>query len=175
MGDDQKTEMLKEVFSQYWQHVRHQETQRFTFLTTYAIITAGIFAFVEDSGVKTLLLLFVILLSVIGILVTIAWRVAFYKYLSKANKVLVEGGLKDFLPTAKTGAKKPLSAHKAFLCFYNLILSASAAWIIWFQSDQNIRLAIFISIAVLLGFSFVTFRVSRYFEKPFKEEKKETT
>jgi len=174
----QKIEMLKEIFSQYWEHVRHQETQRLSFMNSYAIITAGIFTIVfsplfeRDPGVKMLLLGFVIALSIIGILITIAWRVAFLEYLSKANKILEEQGLKHLLPYAGISAKKPVTVHQAFLCFYNLILTASLATIIWFQSNKNICLTLWISIPVLFVFSVATYKANLYYEKPFKVEGK---
>ena len=181
MENAQKLEMLKEIFSQYWQHARHQEIQRLSFMNSYAIITAGIFAIVfsklfeNEPGVRILLLGFVITLSIIGILITIAWRVPFLEFSSKANKILEEEGVKYLVPYGGKKPKKLVRAHQAFFCFYNLILAASLASIIWFRSDKNICLALWISIPVLVVFLLATFKVNSYYEKPVKPEEKKTT
>jgi hypothetical protein len=178
MENTPNIEMLKEIFSQYWQHVRHQETQRLNFMNAYAIITAGIFAIVfsplfeKDPGIRILLLGFVITLSIIGILTTIAWRVAFLEYLSKANEILEEQGIKHLLPYAGISVKKPVTVHLAFLCFYNLILDASLASVIWFQSNKNICLTFWIAIPVLCILLLGTYKANTFFEKPYRAEGK---
>lgn len=179
MGDNQKTEMLKEVFSQYWQHARHQETQRLSFMQHCAVITGGIFTIAFSvSGLqkeaKILLLLLAVALAISGILITLAWRVSFLQYTSRAHDILKRQMFNDFLPYARIKKKKIMPAHEVFLLFYNLILAMCVASIILIRSTcTNYCLLLWISILVFVFTGGATLVGNYYCEKPYKEENQE--
>ena len=59
-------ENLRKIYEQYWLHARHQETQRLWFTNIYAVIAAGVFAYlghVEDYTIKVTLLTFLTILG----------------------------------------------------------------------------------------------------------------
>jgi hypothetical protein len=79
-------ELIKSIFEQQWLHVRHVENERLWFTNIYAAIMAGVLAFISKGSEETSfefympLLLFLILLSVIGIIVIMRLGLAFYQH-----------------------------------------------------------------------------------------------
>lgn len=174
-------EILRETFAQYWQHVRHQETQRLSFMSTFSIIAVGVFTliftkFLMDQILAQILLLgLVILLAVMGIFATISWRIAYLQYKSLAEKVLRLNGinLSDFVSYAEIPREKPMSAHFAFLCFYDLIMTISVALILWISFGKKFSWLIFIiSSLALIIFLVITYSVNTNYEKRYLDKKK---
>lgn len=79
-------ELIKSIFEQNWLQVRHVESERLWFTNIYAAIMAGVLAFigrgVEEASFSFYvpLLLFLILLSVIGVIVVLRLNLAFYQH-----------------------------------------------------------------------------------------------
>ncbi len=175
----EKTEILREMFAQYWQHIRHQETQRLSFISTFSIIAVGVFTLIfteflkSQIGAQILLLSLVILLAIIGIFATISWRVAYLEYKSITDKVLRlnEINLADFVPYAERPRRKPMSAHFAFLCFYDLIVTVAVALILWISFGKEFSwLILIISSLALVIFLFITYSVNAHYEKPYHDQ-----
>jgi hypothetical protein len=171
-----KIEILRETFAQYWQHVRHQETQRLSFINTFSIIAVGVFTLIfteflkNQIGAQILLLSLVILLAIVGIFATISWRVAYFEYKSIADKTLELNGinLADFVAYAERPRRKPMSAHLAFLCFYDLIMTVAVALILWISFGKKFSWPILIiSLVILVIFLIITYFVNRHYEKPY--------
>lgn len=169
--DGDEKEMLKEIFNQYFDHARHQERQRLSFLNYYIIVVGIIFAVIFSQALfgeiklKILLLIFIMLLSVIGFLMTIVWRIAFLAYISKALKILNSNDLKPFLPYKNVRIKKPFTAFELFLFFYGLIFSATVALTIYFwRGDFNLSLVIFVVIDI------IAYLISRLINKTHKNK-----
>ncbi len=177
-----KIEILRETFAQYWQHVRHQETQRLSFINTFSIIAVGVFTlifteFLMNQIVAQLLLLgLVILLAVMGIFATISWRIAYLQYKLLADKALKLNGINlfDFLSYVEIPREKPMSAHFAFLCFYDLIMTISLVLILWISFGKKFSwFILIISSLALVIFLVITYSVNNHYEKPYHEQKEQ--
>ena len=73
-------ENLIKIYEHYWLHAMHQETQRLWFTNIYAVIVAGVFAYlgyVENHIIKVSLLTFLTILSLFGYLMTHSWNIPF--------------------------------------------------------------------------------------------------
>lgn len=178
----EKIEILRETFAQYWEHIRHQETQRLSFINTFSIIAIGVFTLIfteflkNQIGAQILLLGLVILLAVIGILATMSWRIAYFEYKSIADKVLRLNGINlfDFVAYTERPRRKPMSAHFAFLCFYDLIVTVAVALILWISFGKEFSwLILIISSLALVIFLFITYSVNAHYEKPYHEQKEQ--
>jgi hypothetical protein len=177
-----KIEILRETFAQYWQHVRHQETQRLSFINTFSVIAVGVFTLIfteflkNQTGAQILLLGLVILLAVIGILATMSWRIAYLEYKSIADKALELNGinLADFVAYAERPRRKPMSAHLAFLCFYDLIMTVAVALILWlsFRKELSCLILVLSSLALLI-FVIITYSVNTHYEKCYLDQKEQ--
>ena len=174
-----KTQLLRETFAQYWQHIRHQETQRLSLINTFSIIAVGVFTliftkFLMNQIVAQILLLgLVILLAIMGIFATISWRIAYLQYMSLAKKVLKLNGINllDFVPYTEIPRRKLTSAHFAFLCFYDLIMTVSVTLILWISFGKEFSwLILIISSLALVIFLFITYSVNAHYEKPYHDQ-----
>jgi len=121
-------ENLRRIYEQYWLHARHQEVQRLWFTNIYSMIVAGTFAyFGAIKGFSTSLLVFLILLSILGYLVTYSWNIPFVIYSRLAEEIAVrEWDLpKDYRRFTKyrKGYEfgKKVSANTVFIGFYSLM------------------------------------------------------
>jgi hypothetical protein len=86
------------VYEQYWQHARHVENELLTFTSFYAVIVAGSFIFLNpNSGIEsTIVMIFVMFLSIFGFFFNYNLRIPFIKFILKAELIAIkELGLKD--------------------------------------------------------------------------------
>ncbi len=136
-NEDSKNSYLEKVYEQYWLHARHAENQRLWFTNIYAIIVAGLFAYMATKDIedekKIIILFFLIILSLFGYFVTHAWNMPFVDYSRLAEKIsILEWKLNDnYWHFAKAGRYKRIypfriSAAKAFIAFYSLMLGLFA-------------------------------------------------
>lgn len=92
-----RTEDSRIVYEQYWQHARHVENELLTFTSFYAIIVAGSFIFLKsNSGIEnTIIMIFVMFLSIFGFFFNYNLRIPFIKFILKAELIAIkELGLK---------------------------------------------------------------------------------
>lgn len=126
--------MFEDVYEQYWLHARHQETQRLSFTNIYAIIVAGVFAFLgviykleitdeyDYLPLKVLLIIFLLILSLFGYLLVLTWNYPFVLYSRLAEKLSKhEWDLpKPFLRFENKEYKKSIiRATTLFILFYS--------------------------------------------------------
>jgi len=130
MGEEEKeveqTELLKAVYEQHWLHARHVENERLWFTNIFAVIVAGLLAFIftsENNGTPNLFAVYGGLL----ILGLSPWRAPFFMRTEIAEKILRNNQLEIYSSFPPEYRKiKPLwiSAHELFLYFYALIAAA---------------------------------------------------
>jgi hypothetical protein len=148
---------LKGIYEQYWLHARHQETQRLWFTNVFAVIVAGVFAYMGKSNDDTYdvyLLLFLTILSILGYFLTHAWNIPFVIFTRLAEKMaIIEWDLpRDYQRFTKYGDikyRKPVSASKMIMIFYSLMISVFGMMLITkvFEiSDYSISILILIAI-----------------------------
>lgn len=100
--ENEKAESLRELLRQHWQHSRHIESERAWFMSVYAAITGGMFAFIAYTGAQNWWpLYFIIVLTFVGFVLTIRWTYAFECLREKVNKlasiVWLESSVKELL------------------------------------------------------------------------------
>jgi hypothetical protein len=124
-------ENLKTVYEQYWLHARHQEVQRLWFTNVFAVIVAGVFAYLgnsPDGAYSIYLLFFLMVLSILGYFLTHAWNIPFVIFTRLAEKIAIfEWNLpKEYQRFTKYGKieyRKPVSASKMIMIFYSLMIA----------------------------------------------------
>ena len=173
MVDEKEIQLAREIFAQYWLHVRHQELQRLTFTSIYAAIVAGTLAYLAAIEMpfpfSILPMIFLMILSLLGILVVIAWRIPFLEYMLKARKILQKYGFKEFNPYEGIKAKKPMTVYRAFLRFYELTFSLMCALIVCsFVNNLMFSMCAFILSIIIL--EILTYHLTKMYEKPFRQE-----
>ena len=103
---------LEKVYEQYWLHARHQENQRLWFTNIYAVIVAGLLAYIgvfqknlglfpipysrvwTYSPIEIVLVLFLTILSILGYVATHSWNIPFAIFSRLAEEIAVcEWGL----------------------------------------------------------------------------------
>lgn len=171
-----KIEILRETFATYWEHVRHQETQRLSFLNTFSTITVGVFALIftefliNQTIAQILLLVLVILLAIMGIFATISWRIAFQEYKSLADSILerTEIGLKELVPYKNRPRRKPMSAHFAVVVFYDLVIALSSALLLWllYGKKYNCYIVVLSSTVLVISLALSSYVATNYEKRP---------
>jgi len=89
MGEEEKeveqTELLKAVYEQHWLHARHVENERLWFTNIFAVIVAGLLAFMftsENNGTPNLFAVYggllILGLSLLGYFLCLSWRAPFF-------------------------------------------------------------------------------------------------
>ena len=83
--------MKEELFKEMLSHARHQEKQRHAFLSIFIAIFAAVISFyftTENSTGNDSILLFLLVISTIGYMLTIIWNNAYFKYKYLAGIIL---------------------------------------------------------------------------------------
>lgn len=150
MEEKVREELLKSVYEQHWLHARHVENERLWFTNIFALIVAGLLAFlgtVEDEELLSLFAVyagcFIFILSILGYFLCLTWRAPFVEHTTLANKMLKDSLLKRYAPYATEAFRKIklgwITAHELFLYFYALmagvglflLLYIGLAWSYW--------------------------------------------
>lgn len=163
-----KDENLRRVYEQYWLHARHQETQRLWFTNIYAVIVAGVFAYFGavkgHSTIETPLLIFLMVLSLFGYLMTYSWNIPFTIFSRSAEEIAIrEWDLPEeyqrftkyregYEYHKRIGLGKisiRISSGRVFMGFYSLMMGVFIA--LFFQTACNItnyRVVLLIAVSV---------------------------
>lgn len=179
-------ENLRKIYEQYWLHARHQELQRLSFTNIYAVVVAGVFAYMGathvEEDIKSLLLFFLMLLSFFGYSMIHFWNVPFVIFSYLAEEIAIR---ELNLPVeyarftehntrwekynkAKRLGRLPIrDVRDVFIAFYSLMIAIFGALIfgeLIFQKMQNaflvccnIKIIHIIIIQILLGVIIFTF------------------
>lgn len=134
MEEKARVELLKSVYEQHWLHARHVENERLWFTNIFALIVAGLLAFLGTTEDKELLPQFAIyvgyfifILSLLGYFVCLTWRAPFVEHTTLANKLLEDSQLKKYIPYTSKAYRRIkigwITAHELFLYFYALMAS----------------------------------------------------
>lgn len=151
MEERARQELLKSIYEQHWLHARHVENERLWLTNVFALIVAGLLAFlgsIEDkelfSRVAIFVGCFIFIISTLGYLLCLTWRAGFVEHTILASKMLKDALLNRYAPyTSKDFRKfKVSSAHELFLYFYALmaggalflLLYVGLAWCYWWVS-----------------------------------------
>lgn len=128
MEEKTRHELLKSVYEQHWLHARHVENERLWFTNIFALIVAGLLAFlgtVEDKELLSLFAIyagcFIFILSMLGYFLCLTWRAPFVEHTTLARKMLEDLSLKEYAPYTTEAYKKlkgKIAANKLFLYFY---------------------------------------------------------
>lgn len=125
-----RRELLTSIYEQHWLHARHVENERLWFTNIFALIVAGLLAFLSTTDGKTLPQFalfvggFIFVLSILGYLLCITWRAPFVQHTILADKILEDSLLKRYSPHPKGYEKIKIgwiTAHELFLYFYALM------------------------------------------------------
>lgn len=140
MAKKARQELLKSIYEQHWLHARHVENERLWMTNIFALIVAGLLAFlgsVEDkelfSRFAIFVGLFIFIMSMLGYLLCLTWRAGFVEHVALARKMLKDARLKRYAPyTSKSFKKiKISSAHELFLYFYALMAGGALFLILY--------------------------------------------
>jgi len=85
-------ELVKVVYEQHWLHARHVENERLWFTNIFTAIFAGVISIIKDSLfdlASVPLILFLMILSIFGILVSIKFD-SIYKTHKRAAELILE-------------------------------------------------------------------------------------
>jgi len=126
-----KNELLT-ILEQNWLHARHIENERLWFTNIYAIIVAGMIGilsingFVNSSLMMTLLSIFLIYLSLLGIIATYKLSAEFHNHMNKIELIVERLKIKDYmglpLDRAEGGRWKFLRFTIAIYLLYILVI-----------------------------------------------------
>lgn len=118
---------LKIAFEQNWLHARHLENERLWFTNIYAIIVAGILVVLGSLGFDKFsqffyLILFLDILSILGIIVVIKTNAEFSNHMTAIKKIIDKLNLGKFMgfPYAYQNIwiYKIIRVRYAFIGFY---------------------------------------------------------
>ena len=150
----------------------HQETQRLWFTNIYAVIVAGVFAYlgyVENHIIKVSLLTFLTILSLFGYLMTHSWNIPFVIFSRLAEEIAIcewnlpekyqrfnkyKKGYEFYKGIGFGKISMRVSAARVFMAFYSLMLGIFGA--LTFQIIYNLTSCHTILIVVIL---FATFYI----------------
>lgn len=88
--------MLRCIYEQNWQQLRHAEDERLGFTAIYCAVVSGVLSFLtgwEDDGslaVSVALIAFLLLFTVLGLLVSLRLRSAIHYHRDKISDTLTE-------------------------------------------------------------------------------------
>lgn len=143
---------LRVIYEQYCLHARHQEMQRLWFINIYAIIVAGVFAYLgtveAHDAINISLYVFLLILSLFGYLMTHSWNIAFVKYSRLAEAIAIcEWSLPEEYQRF-TKYRKRIRAARTFMGFYSLMIGIFTA--LTYREIFNITSYTKIVLAVIL-------------------------
>jgi hypothetical protein len=149
---------IEKVYEQYWLHARHQENQRLWFTNIYAVIVAGILAYLGaiyklGNGNNStffisaiILFIFLTILSIFGYLITLAWNIPFVIYSRLAEEISIKKWNLDPEFRRFTKYKKGYNFNKPrwmrasdiFVAFYSLMTGVSISFFsyLFFNLDR---------------------------------------
>jgi hypothetical protein len=117
--------MLLAIFQQSWENVRHIKNERMMFTNIYAIITAGVLSLLNTVrghwNLETLLIGFLLFLSVIGLLSSLRLKAELDECLINIERLLESVDLEEFMAMGK-GARGQMRLPKfrwLFPLFYS--------------------------------------------------------
>lgn len=136
MEEREGQELLKSIYEQHWLHARHVENERLWFTNIFALIVAGLIAFlstVENEELFSRFAVyagcFIFILSILGYFFCLTWRAPLVEHITLANRMLKDALLKRYAPYVSEVYKKIkvgwISAHELFLYFYALMAGAA--------------------------------------------------
>lgn len=139
MEEKARHELLKSVYEQHWLHARHVENERLWFTNIFALIVAGLLAFlgtVEDKELLSLFAIyagcFIFILSMLGYFLCLTWRAPFVEHTTLVRKMLEDLSLKEYAPYISKAYRRIkvgwITAHELFLYFYAVM--AGGAWVL---------------------------------------------
>lgn len=145
---------MDKIYEQYWFHARHQENQRLWFTNVYAVIVAGSFAYINaiENDFKVPLLIFLIILSFFGYLMTHTWNIPYVIFSRLAEEIAIcEWNLpkkyqrfseygKGYKYSKYIGFGEKISVRtsgaRIFICFYSLMIGLFGGLL--FQKKYNL-------------------------------------
>lgn len=171
-GSSPNQEALLIALEQNWLHARHAENELLWFTSIYAAIIAGSLSFLIRGntplyGVPVLLPLFFILLSTIGIIVSVKLGLEFHQHtifakeIAKNKKVELEKCMGKPLGSYEEKKMKTswfLSVGTWFLIFYTTCLSGFFGWLSYILSCN----LIFGVVITFIAFIIIGFLIWRY-------------
>ncbi|MBU2613732.1 hypothetical protein KJ925_04770 [Patescibacteria group bacterium] len=131
MQEKARQELLKSIYEQHWLHARHVENERLWFTNIFALIVAGLLAFLATIDRQLLSLFaiyagcFIFILSMLGYFLCLTWRAPFVEHVTLAYKMLQDALLQRYAPYTAEAFKIIkigwITAHELFLYFYALM------------------------------------------------------
>lgn len=137
MEEKTKDEFLKSIYEQHWLHARHLENERLWFTNIFALIVAGLLAFLGTIDNEELLSLFAIyagyfifILSLLGYFLCLTWRAPFVEHTTLVNRMLKDLELERYAPYISKAFRRIkigwVTAHELFLYFYALMAGGAS-------------------------------------------------
>jgi len=135
MEEKARQELLKSIYEQHWLHARHVENERLWFTNIFALIVAGLLAFLGTVDRQLLSLFaiyaggFILILSMLGYFLCLSWRAAFVEHTTLVREMAEQyPELKDYAPYTRPEIYRIIkvgwvTAHQLFLYFYTVIAS----------------------------------------------------
>ena len=126
--DSSNLEVLLAILEQNWVHARHQEEERMWFTRMYAIIVTGVIGFVSIRGLKDsfFLILFLIYLSITGIIATYKLSAEFHNHMTKIELIVDKLKAKNYmglpLDRVKGGRWKIFRVTFTFYLLYIMVI-----------------------------------------------------
>lgn len=155
MHDQDKIRLLAVIYEQYWLHARHVENERLWFTNIYAIILAGTLTLLGKptySGFYIAVLVFLISLSMIGMLFSLKVKLIFLWYTRKVFEIMIDYGLRKYwidIAKPKTAVGK-ISVSALFPIFYAFCFSMLSCLLAYILTEQ-LAFAL-ITFAILVSF-----------------------
>ena len=141
MEEKARVELLKSVYEQHWLHARHCENERLWFTNVFALIVAGLFAFLGTAE-QPILSQFVtyagctiFLLSMLGYFLCLTWRGTYLEHVVLAVRMIGDPYLKRYAPyTAEVYNKIKrglFTSHEVYLSPFSLMTSVGLFLILY--------------------------------------------
>ena len=128
MSNQEKIKLLVAIYEQHWLHARHVENERLWFTNIYAIILAGTLSLLSIptySGFYVAVLIFLLSLTMIGILFSLKVKLTFRWYTAKAMQIMKDYKLDNYridITKPQTVIEK-ISVSSLFPMFYGFCFS----------------------------------------------------
>ena len=147
MEEKTRHELLKSIYEQHWLHARHVENERLWFTNIFALIVAGLLAFLAttNNGVLSESAryagYFILILSIVGYVFCLTLRAPFVAHTEKAKKLLEDSRLLEYDPYQPEEIYRIikigwLSTHELFLYFYAL-MAGGALYLVLFVGEST--------------------------------------
>jgi hypothetical protein len=160
---DSKGAFVRAIFEQHWQQIRQVQRERLWVLLVFSVVCVGALAIMRGDIANLNnwpLLVFLMVLSLMGLFLSIKMQVAVRAHLSAAELILSRYSLNHYLPRYRLGFVRKLVRISRMIPKFFLFCFSFFLWMLLYSASAN-----WVSSVVIAGSIYVVSAVIVYFTK----------